>query len=400
MNRLDDLINQLEVAQEEAKQLENSENIEEIKACVDKIKTIKAKIELEKSKKAPKPVNSKETLEDLKADGGLYLEDENGNVIKALTKGMSLAEEVISNSTDTKVLNLGKYVKGMVTGNWVGAEEERQVFMSLNTSTGTTLIPTELSAKVIDLARPKMSLEGVPIIPMTTNNLTIAKIVSDPQFGFKKELEETTESEMTFAPVNLKSKTIYGLMKVSLELFESASNIEQVITQAMANSIAQSIDNAGLYGKGDKEPLGITKVEGINVIENIEPIETSKYIPYVRGIRHITKANGTPNTITYNSDIDTEFNLLTDTTGQPLNAPQVINLMDKKLSNNVKDKQALIFDRNNIVMGLQNKISIETSRELGFKDGSVYLRIYGMLDFAVLNPKAITKLNYKGFAEE
>ena len=403
MNRLDDLKKSLKEEQKRAEELKNSEDIEEIENCIKNIQNLKREIaEEEKKENKRKEVQAFGDLGgnfEVGAESkGMLLEDKDGNIIQAVTSDMSFQKTI--NADNEKNLKIGKYIKGMVTGDWIGAEQEKEVFMSLNTSTGTTLIPTELSAQVIDLARPKMSLEGIPIIPMTTNNLTIAKIVSDPQLEFKEELAETTESEMTFAPVELKSKTIYGLMKVSLELLESATNIEQVITQAMANAIAQAVDKAGLYGKGDKEPLGITKVDGINIIENIEPIETSKYVPYVRGIGQITKANGTPNTITYNSDIETEFNLLTDTTGQPLNAPQVVNLMEKKVSNNVKDKQALIFDKNNIVMGLQNKFAVETSRELGFKDGSVYLRIYGMLDFAVLNPKAITKLNYKGFAEE
>lgn len=45
-------------------------------------------------------------------------------------------------------------------------------------------------------------------------------------------------------------------------------------------------------------------------------------------------------------------------------------------------------------MGIQNKIRIDISKDLGFKDGSVWLRVYGMLDFAILNPKAVTKITY------
>ncbi|MBH7494350.1 phage major capsid protein, partial [Clostridioides difficile] len=47
-----------------------------------------------------------------------------------------------------------------------------------------------------------------------------------------------------------------------------------------------------------------------------------------------------------------------------------------------------------ILMGLQNNIRIETSREMGFTDGSVYFRVYGFVDFVVTNEKNITLIEY------
>ncbi|NFN17445.1 phage major capsid protein [Clostridium botulinum] len=409
MKRIDDLRNSLSESYKKADKLKDSTNIEEIQNCINEIKNLKEEIEKEEKKEEPISVDNSLGNEDynannFKSGGGIKLKNKEGMIVQAVTNEMSFQSAIkAENKTN---LEIGKYIKGMVTGDWTNAIAEKSEFMALNTSTGTTLIPTPLAAQVIDLARNQMSLSDIPIIPMETNNLTIAKIIENPKFKFKKELEKASESEMSFAPIELKSKTIYGLMKLSLELLHSASNIEQVVTQAMAQAIAQAIDNAGLYGRGTDEnkkvyePLGITRVEGINIVEDVEPVELSKYAPYVRGIGKITKANGVPTTIAYNSDIDTEFSLLTDTTGQPLNAPKVVNSLNKKLSNNVLDNQALIFDSNSIVMGLQNNIAIDTSKELGFADGSVYLRVYAMLDFAVLKPKNITKINYKGYIEQ
>ena len=405
MNKLEDLKNSLKEAQNRAGELKNSNDIEAIKNCIKEIQNLKDEIAREESLIEPEEVNNlngteNECFNNEKNNFGevLMLENEGGELIEAVVEGMSFQN--VTKSENSNGLKIGKYIKGMVTGDWKNASDEREAFMALSTTTGTTLIPTSLSAQIIDLARNRMALSGIPIIPMESNNLTIAKIVSDPVFGFKEELAVAEESEMSFAPITLKSKTIYGLMKISLELLNSASNIEQIVTKAMAESVAQAIDKSGLYGKGDKEPLGIIRVEGINKIESVDAVETSKYIPFVRGIGSITKANGEPNTISYNSDIDTELNLLTDTTGQPLNAPEVVKKLDKKLSNNIKDKQALIFDKNSIVMGLQNRIAIDTSKSLGFKDGSVYLRVYAMLDFAVLKPKNITVINYNGYIDD
>ena len=89
--------------------------------------------------------------------------------------------------TERKALDLGKYVRGAVTGDWSNAVEERAAF---NTSTTGVIIPNVLSAQVIDKAR-NLSLftaAGVPIVPMSTNNLTIARVAEDPEFSFKEEL--------------------------------------------------------------------------------------------------------------------------------------------------------------------------------------------------------------------
>ncbi|MFL8522930.1 phage major capsid protein, partial [Clostridioides difficile] len=91
---------------------------------------------------------------------------------------------------------------------------------------------------------------------------------------------------------------------------------------------------------------------------------------------------------------ETDLNLLVDTTGQPLNEPKVVEQIEKTTSNQIKDNQAIVFDRNSILMGLQNNIRIETSREMGFTDGSVYFRVYGFVDFVVTNEKNITLIEY------
>ena len=292
-----------------------------------------------------------------------------GKKIRALNKKDSFRNAL--NINNFQNLSLGKYIKGMHIGDWKDANIEMEAYKALNTSTGSTLIPSELSAGIIDLARNKMALSNINVIPMETNNLTLAKVKSDPKFSFKKELEVASQSDMEFEGINLKTKTVYGYMKISLELLEKA----------------------GLYGVGEDEPKGVLTYTGINKV-NESLISTSKYNGLVKGIGLIKKANGEATDILYNSNTETDLNLLVDTTGQPLNEPKVVEQIEKTTSNQIKDNQAIVFDRNSILMGLQNSIRIETSREMGFTDGSVYFRVYGFVDFAVMNEKNITLIEY------
>ncbi|HAU5324740.1 TPA: phage major capsid protein [Clostridioides difficile] len=320
-----------------------------------------------------------------------------GNKIRALSKKDSFRNAL--NINNSQNLSLGKYIKGMHLGDWKDANIEMEAYKALNTSTGSTLIPSELSAGIIDLARNKMALSNINVIPMETNNLTLAKVKNDPTFSFKKELELATQSDMEFEGINLKTKTVYGYMKISLELLESASNIDAVVSNAIAESIARVIDKAGLYGVGENEPKGILTYTGINKVSE-SLISTSKYNGLVKGIGLIKKANGEATDILYNSNTETDLNLLVDTTGQPLNEPKVVEQIEKTTSNQIKDNQAIVFDRNSILMGLQNNIRIETSREMGFTDGSVYFRVYGFVDFVVMNEKNITLVEYSESTQE
>ncbi|WP_332933505.1 phage major capsid protein [Clostridioides difficile] len=320
-----------------------------------------------------------------------------GNKIKALSKKDSFERAL--NINNSQNLSLGKYIKGMHIGDWKDASNEMEAYKALNTSTGSTLIPPAMSAKIIDLARSKLALSNVSVIPMETNNLTLAKVKNDPSFSFKKELEVATQSNMEFEGIDLKTKTVYGYMKISLELLESASNIDAIISDAIAESIARVIDKAGLYGVGESEPKGILTYTGINKVSE-SLISTSKYNGLVKGIGLIKKANGEATDILYNSNTETDLNLLVDTTGQPLNEPKVVEQIEKTTSNQIKDNQAIVFDRDSILMGLQNNIRIETSREMGFTDGSVYFRVYGFVDFVVMNEKNITLIEYSEPTQE
>ncbi|WP_176474969.1 phage major capsid protein, partial [Clostridioides difficile] len=69
---------------------------------------------------------------------------------------------------------------------------------------------------------------------------------------------------MEFEEIELRTKTVYGFMKFSRELLETAGYIDALISNAIAESIASAIDKAGLYGVGENEPKGILTYTGIN----------------------------------------------------------------------------------------------------------------------------------------
>jgi len=295
-------------------------------------------------------------------------------------------------------LDLGNYVKGALTGQWDNASKEMDQFKALSTGTGAVLIPQSLSAQVLAAVMNKSLIyrSGCPVVDMPNGNLTIARVVNNPTYGFKEELAPVAPSDTTFEGINLKGKTCYGLMKVSLETLHSATNLTQVLLQAMSDSIADAIDKAMLYG------TGITDIKGIFNYDTINTVEATKidYSSFVNAVGKIRQANGEPTIMGVNATVDNALNLLVDTLGQPLEAPKVIDNLQRTVSNNLRsnlgplldENEAIIYDPSALIIGNQVRFAFEVSRELGFTDGSVYLRIYSLLDMAVIRPEFITHI--------
>lgn len=298
-----------------------------------------------------------------------------------------------------KGLDLGNYVKGALTGNWMNAEKEMNEFKALSTGTGTVLIPKSLSAQILEKVMNKSLIykSGVPVIDMPNGNITIAKVTNNPTFGFKEELAPVTPQDATFEGVQLQGRMVYGLMKVSLEVLHSAQNLTEILLQAMSDAITDSVDKAMLYGSGTNDIKGIFNYDSINKVE----ASGIRYDSFVKAVGAIRANNGEPSIMGINATTDTALNLLVDTTGQPLNTPKVVEDLNRVVSNNLRnnlgtatdESEGIVYDPNALVIGNQVQFMFETSREKGFEDGSVYLRVYSLLDMALVRPEYITRIS-------
>lgn len=303
--------------------------------------------------------------------------------------------------SEKKTLDLGKCVRGMVTGNWSNATEERS---AINTTSAGVLIPAALSAHVIDKAR-NLSLftsAGVPIVPMTTNNLTVARVANDPEFSFKEELAEADESNFSLDSVELKAKTAYGYAYVSLEAIHSASNLNEILYQVFSQAFADMCDKGMLYGQSDGQggydsfaPSGVMNDSYINTVE----ATNRGYTDFIKAIGKIRRANGNPTVVGMNAATEEYLSLLTDSNSQLLEVPKAFSDLTKVVSNQLNEDEstgsdALVFDPQAMMIGVQNNIVIRmfTDSDYCIKHGAVGFQIYAMMDCAVVQPKHITKI--------
>lgn len=334
-------------------------------------------------------------LDSINSFGGEKLMD---NIF--LNKADNLSDKIMLNEENNILKNegaLANVVKGMVTGKWDNSALKNAV---TTTATGV-LIPEYLSAKVIDLARKKslFGAVGVPTVPMESDSLTISRIKTDPVFKFKKEGEAAVESSFELDSVKLESKTAYGYAYVTLEAINSSNNLEAILYDVFSQAMAQCIDESFLYGQeSDSEgiaPKGIMNDVNVNTIV---ATESGGYDDIIKAIGKVKASNGKPTALGINSQTEELLSLLKTTDGQYLTAPKAVQELNQVVSNQLKYNQsagsdALVFDPNALLIGIQNNIQIKIIEDSEcLKKGLVGFQIYSMLDCKATTPKNICKI--------
>ena len=316
------------------------------------------------------------------------------------------------NPDDAMLLNmdgaLGSVVRGMVTGRWDSPELKDVV----TTTSSGTLIPSVLSAQIIDLMR-NLSLftaAGVPVAAMETNNLTISRVKTDPTFKFKQEGEAAEESSFELDGVELKAKTAYGYAYVTLEAVQSSRNLDTVLRQVFAAAMANAIDIGMLYGQkagsGGFDSFAPAGIINDAEILTVQSGETPSYDDVVKAAGAIRRVNGTPTAWAVNAATDEALELLKDSTGQYLAPPKALEGLQKIVSNQLTADEtagsdALVFDPTAMLIGVQNNLVIKIIEDENcLKKGLVGFQIYSMLDCKVIRPKAICRITGIGKAAE
>jgi HK97 family phage major capsid protein len=167
---------------------------------------------------------------------------------------------------EDKPLSFDRYLRGMATGNWTGAEQERALGEGTQAA-GGALVPTPLSARVIDLARnaTRVFQAGAITVPMTAQTLKLARLTGEGTPGWHAENAAITDADMTFDSVTFTARTLARVIKLSVELFDDSDpSAEDVIARSFAAQLALELDRVALRGSGTPpEPDGVLNQSGI-----------------------------------------------------------------------------------------------------------------------------------------
>jgi len=312
----------------------------------------------------------------------------------------------VVNARGGENLSIGKVVRGVATGDWRGAESEHRAMSEGTGSAGGFTVPTPLSASVIDLARNKSRIiqAGAITVPMESQTLSVARLTDDPAAAWKAENAAMSSSDMVFDKVTFTARTLVASVKMSVELFEDAPNIDAVVNDAIASALALELDRVALYGSGTApEPqgiLGATDVQTISMGTNGAAL--TDYTKFNEASRKVAEANGTATAAIMNPRELYALDALTDTTGQPLNPPQSFGRLAKFDTNQIPVNQtqgtasdasfAVIGDFSKVMVGVRTNLTLEVSRmaadsaSSAFENVQVWVRAYLRADVQLAKP--------------
>jgi HK97 family phage major capsid protein len=288
-------------------------------------------------------------------------------------------------------LSVGRFIRGLATGNWKHAELERMAISETGSGGGGHyLVPEQLSTQVIDLVRAKSVLiaAGCGSVTMTSETQTIAKVDGDPTFQIKSENAEFTGSDINFAGVMLTSRVIGTIITGSRELFEDAPNVGSLIEQVLSAALAVEIDNYAL----DK----ILITPGIGTTGSVAAIAWEDIHSGVVALRVL---NYEPNGYVLNPEIAGDLDILTSGDGTNaaktwLGPPPSLDDVRRHDTTSIATSSAVIGDFRFGLFGWRTGAMIEASNvaQGAFEKHQIKVKVTQRFDFVTTRPAAFHSL--------
>lgn len=243
---------------------------------------------------------------------------------------------------DDEHLSLSKYLRGALNGDWRGSETEQRAWNALSgagAATGGILIPTSLSAQILDLARTKTRVieAGASVIPMDSRKVDVPRWITDPTLAWRAENATVAESDPTLDKITLEAQSLAGVVRVSRELVED-TDIDSALRDAFASAFAVQLDQAALYGAGvaSNQPLGVK----IDPAVTKTAIATNGATPsswdvLVDSVGRVRDANHEPTAIIYSDRSARSFAKLKAADGRYLAPPDYLDGVQRLATGNV-----------------------------------------------------------------
>ncbi len=300
-------------------------------------------------------------------------------------------------------LSVGKAIRGLISGDWGGAEEEKRT-LSTGSNSGL-LVPLGVFSSVIDQARAASiaAKAGAGFIPMDAGEMSLIRVSDSDGFEVKDENSAFTGGTVTFDPIRLTPFTLGTVVVLSRELAQDAMNAAAAIERALADGVADFLDKLIFSGSGDGEPLGLLLNSSLNTLEAGGAVG---YGHLLRAWSLVKGYNAVNPSIVSSPDIAAQFgNLYIYDSGHGagfMKPPSIIEQMPWHVSSNVPENMGigedqtgmLVGDFAQLLIGVRNNAMVEISHEAGdlFGKHQTAVKITMRVDFAPMRPKHFTRV--------
>jgi HK97 family phage major capsid protein len=331
--------------------------------------------------------------------GDQWINRETGNPVNVLQRDHKLADNLPDGSP--RDLSLGKYIRGMITGNWTGAEAEQRS-APMSTVGASATVPEALFASIVDNARAQSVVSranGVQMVTFDTKKLNIARFNSDPVFETKAENEAFTDRFVDVDSIDLNGWTIGTIVPISQELSQDSPNFASALDAAISRALAAKLDQLYLFGAGSTEIKGITNVTGV---QEVAAGGNLTYSHLINAWTKITSENFNPGNLFFNPrDLASLTEAEKTSLGYTARPELLANInfghssaFVTNLGTGTDESMAVMGDFSNLMLGLRQSAQLEISREAGdaFKKHQLLIKLTFRGDAVPLRPKAFCKI--------
>lgn len=323
-------------------------------------------------------------------DGGANFRDQSSSVI--LGREQRMADYFGARSDPDELefgrrASLGRMVRGMAIGDWTDAEVERRALSTGTNAAGGFLTPEPLANFVIDRIRNEARVfeAGARTVPMASDQMSIPRLASGVTGAWRNENAAVAESDPVFERVTFTARTLAVMTRLSYELFQDLTpEGADVIESEIIKSLALELDRVALRGSGTApEPRGVKNQTGVTTITNGANGTAGSWTMLVNAAAAVEAAGFNPNAAIASPRYAQSLALLTDSTGQPLQAsPYIANmpiLTSAQVPNtittgtNTDTSELYVGDWPNLLVAFRPQVSISVQNR-GGKDGMIGLK--------------------------
>lgn len=254
---------------------------------------------------------------------------------------------------EARGFSLGRLVQRMAGRSIGGDDLEQRAQAAGADASGGVLIPESLASFVLDRIRPQARVleAGASIVPMDSDELSVPRIATGVVGGWRAENAAVAVADLAFERVKLTAKTLAVLVKIPMEFWEDvrpegARAIENELTLALATEL----DRVALRGSGvAPEPRGVRNQSGVEVQSlGANGAALTSFDPLVRAVGGVMRDSFLPDAAIYAPRTWETMALFKDSTGQPLQRPNLPDGFRELVSAQVPD---------NLVQGTSNDTS-------------------------------------------
>lgn len=346
---------------------------------------------------------------------------------------------------EARDFSLVRLVRALVSGDWRGAEFEREACEAaaeklgreprvrgaivpydvlargawpsferrdVTTTTGSGLVATVTrDTDFISLlyARTVVTQAGARVLGGLRGNVSIPRQSGGASVSWISETGTVTESNPTFDAVALSPKTAAVRVDITRRLLlQSTPSVEQLVRQDLARQLAIAVDSVAIQGGGTNQPTGILTASGVNVVSIGTNGGPPTWAHIVQLEREVAVDNADFGALAYvtNPQVRSTLKTTEKATGTaqfvwtdgpaPLNGYRafVTTLVPSNLTKGTgTNLSAIIFGNfNDLLIGVWGGLEIAADPFTLGDSGAVVMRAFQDVDVALRHPESFARI--------